>query len=140
KGYTGLGELLKNWGLSNQVEIAEDFMQQRSERTIRKRIFHEWKDEIIKRAHEIGNTTLPLDEIAEWWTTSEDVLSNADDFIFGSTTPTTVALETVINRFEQEIKEEGEKHKLILFLVSDGKFSGSAPLLLAAKLRTMGVT
>ncbi|GCE27576.1 hypothetical protein KDA_30600 [Dictyobacter alpinus] len=138
--YQGLGKFIRSIGINSIVNLAEGFAQKTMQQQIRKRIWDEVKEKVEIRALAIGSTTLALNELTTWWNDSGEMLENAEGLLFGKSTPVTEVLTKVIARFESELNLKEKGTQPILILISDGKFSSSNPLPLAAKLRAMGVT
>jgi nucleoside phosphorylase len=139
QGYAGLGDLAKRFGFSNQVDQAKGLFASYAQATIRRRIWNELKAEVETQAQQIGDTTLPIEEVAELWGKSADMLGNAEDLLFGST-PIAEVLTSIITRFERELLIRNKNTKPILLLISDGKYAHIDPLPLAERLHAMGVT
>lgn len=139
-GYKGLGNVMREIGLGMAVNRFSDIAKQRAYTAIRKRIWHEAKDEVEREVRNIGSITLSIDEMIAWWEQSGDLLGNAEDLLFGTTTPIAETLTQIIARFEKELSVRDNDTMPILFLISDGKYATADPIPLAEKLRTMGIT
>ena len=137
--YAGVGPLLRQWGLGTIIDSGEEIVKHQLQDTLRKRIWQNTKGAIEQRMRQIGDTTLPIDTLVEWWGKGGDMFANIEEIIFGKKTPIAEALQLAIERFEKDLKTRDSKTKAILFLLSDGKYTTTNPAPLAEKLRAMGV-
>ena len=139
KGYEGTGDLVRQLGLGGVASYVEGIAKRYTKAAARKYIWHKVKESIEEQFVKIGDTTLSIEETAQLWEDSEDVLSNAEELLFGDTL-VTEALAAVADRFERELRQRNKDTRPILLIVSDGKYSkvDSSPLI--KKLRALGVT
>ena len=122
KGYEGTTDLVRQLGLDGVARYVERIAERYTSQPVRKYIWHEVRIAVEEQLAQIGDTTLPIEEIAQFWEDSEDVLSNVEELIFGNT-PVKEVLAEVIKRFEREVRLRDKGIDLILFIVSDGKYS-----------------
>jgi hypothetical protein len=90
---------------------------------------------------QIGDTTLKVNQLAEFWRASADRLSDAEQLIFGDT-PMCEALGEIEKRFQRELlKLTGSREVVpLLLLVSDGDPTDGDPEPIAARIRELGVS
>ena len=137
--YQGLGNLARSLGLSNTVAMFSKAAKHLAQNEIRKRIWRQVSGRVEERVHKIGDTTVSLEELAELWSDSGDMLDNAEELLFGDT-PITDALSSITTRLEREMQERSKETHYVLLLISDGKYLDAEPLVLAKRLCSLGVT
>ncbi len=138
RGYSGLGDLVRQWGLGAIVEEAEHVIRSNAEGQVRHRIMLEVKNRLETQLETVEDTTLPIEEVAELWDNSEETLSNADELIFGNT-PMQEALVNVKERFDKELATRSGETISVLFLLSDGEPTDGDPLPVIQELKSLGV-
>lgn len=139
RGYEGTSDLVRNLGLGALWSTVERVARRIGKDAVLRRILNDLRPALEARAREIGDTTLPLEEVAQLWESSEVRLSNIKELIFGNT-PAKTALGTVVERFQRELQKRAPETQSILFWVSDGKFTDTDLLPLAKRLQSMGVS
>lgn len=139
KGFEGTGDLVRQLGLGGVASYVEGIAKHYTKAAARKYIWHEVKGAVEEQLVKIGDTTLSIEETAQLWEDSEDVLSNAKELLFGDT-PVTEVLAAVADRFERELHQRNKDTRPILLIVSDGKYSKVDASPLIKKLRALGVT
>ncbi len=138
QGYKGLGNFIKQFGVSNSVDRAQDILQQRTQSAVARRIWHEKRAAIEHALEQIGDTTVSIEEFVDLWGNSTGIFSEADELLFGDT-PIVDVLTKVIKRFKRDLEQRDKDTKPIFLLISDGKYAHIDPLPLIEKLRAMGV-
>lgn len=138
KGYAGTGDVIKSLGLGGILSFGKDLTQELGKRAIAKRLLGDKQPIIEMRASEIGDTTLPFEEVAQMWESSEITFDNAKELIFGNTSVKEVFV-SLVDRFQRELQSRESETQSILFLISDGKFTDIDPLPFAKKLQSMGI-
>lgn len=139
RGYEGAGDLVRQLGLGGVASYVEGIAKSYTKAAVRKYIWHKVKGAVEEELVKIGDTTLSIEEAAELWEGSEDILSNAEELLFGDT-PVTEVLATVTERFEKELRHRKKDTRPILLIVSDGKYSTGDTSPVIKKLRALGVT
>ena len=139
KGYEGTDDLVRQLGLDGVARYVEGIAKRYTKAAARKYIWHKVKGLVEEQLVKIGDTTLSIEEVAQLWEDSEDVLSNAEELLFGDT-PITEVLAAVAKRFERELRQRNKDTRPILLLVSDGKYSKVDSFPIIKKLRALGVT
>jgi len=138
-GYEGLGGIARQFGLGDLVRQAEGAVRASAEAEIRRKIMLEVKRRIENQLDAVGDTTLPVEEVAKLWDSSGETLGNAEELIFGMT-PMKQALNLVVERFRQELTNRPKGTQAVLFILSDGEPTDGDPRLAAESLRAMGIT
>lgn len=136
--YEGTAEIAQSLGLDGLWSIGEGWAKRLGKGAVLKRILRDLRPMLEARVKEIGDTTQSFEELVQLWETSEITLSNIRDLIFGDT-PVKEVLEAIVARFQRELQNRDQTTQSILFLVSDGKFTGTDPLPLAKQLQSLGV-
>ncbi|HYT40974.1 MAG TPA: CHAT domain-containing protein [Methylomirabilota bacterium] len=139
KGFEGAGDFVRQLGLEGIARYAEDIAKRYTKAAARKYIWHKVKRSVEEQLEKIGDTTLSIEEAAQLWEDSEDVLNNAEELLFGDT-PVNEALAVVAERFERELSQRNKDTRPILLIVSDGKYSNVDAVPFIKKLHTLGVT
>lgn len=137
-GYSGLGNLASQFGLGDLAREVENTVRANAESEIRRKIMLEVKRRLESQLQNVGDTTLPIEEIAKIWESSGETLSNAEELIFGDT-PMREGLTQVAKRFERELKKRGEDTVPVLFILSDGEPTDGNPLTIVETLKSLGV-
>lgn len=138
-GYGGLADLARSYGLGGLVNQAERTLRANAEAEIRQKIMLEVKRRIERQLVDIGDTTLPIEDVASLWDSSGETLGNAEELIFGNT-PMTEAMNLILARFQRELENRSEKTQPILFIVSDGEPTDGDPMPAIKGLQELGVT
>lgn len=94
-------DLVRQLGLSGAVSYFEDFTKRHIQALVQKRIWHEVKAPVEEQLTRIGDTTLAIEEVVQLWEDSEDVLTNAEELLFGNT-PVKELLAEAAERFRRE--------------------------------------
>ncbi len=136
--YSGLGNLAKQYGFGSLVRDVENTVRANAEAEIRRKIMLEVKRRLEKQLHAIGDTTLPIEEIARLWESSGEALTNAEELIFGNT-PMREGLTEVAKRFARELKTRDKDTVPVLFILSDGEPTDGNPLPELEILKPLGV-
>jgi len=139
ESYSGLGGLARQFGFGDLVNSAEETMKRNAEQEIRRKIMLEVRDRLEKSLKSIGDTTLPIHEVADISKDSEDAFNNAEELIFGMT-PMKQAFEMIVDRFKRELSKRPKETVPIMFIVSDGDPTDGDPTNHANELKNMGVT
>ncbi len=139
ESYKGLGGLASQYGLGSLVRDFERSARSSAEAQIRSKIMFEVKRRLEKELGRAGDTTLPVEDVAKLWNSSEESLSNAEELIYGNT-PMNEAMNRVKERFETEISMRSKDTTFTLFILSDGEPTDGDPLPAAQALKEMGVT
>lgn len=138
-GYAGLGDLARQLGFGGLVREVESTVRANAEAEIRRKIMLEVKRRLERQLQSIGDTTLPVEEIARLWESSGETLTNAEELIFGNT-PMRECLTEVVKRFERELKSRDKDTVPVLFILSDGEPTDGDPLPALEALRPLNVT
>ena len=139
RGYSGLGELARGWGLGGLVSEAESVLRANAESEIRSKVMLELKRRIEPSLASMADTTLPLEEVAKLWDKSGETLGNADEIIFWNT-PMREACEKIKTRFEKELRIRSKEIAPVLFILSDGEPTDGDPLPSIEAIKKIGVT
>ena len=139
KGYAGTGDVIKSLGLGGILSFGKDLTKGIGRKAVAKRLLRDMQPIIEAQVRKIGDTTLPFEEVAQMWESSEITFDSLQELIFGNT-PVTEVFATLVDRFQRELQQRESRTQSLLFLVSDGKFANSDPLPLAKKLQSMGVS
>ena len=139
QGFEGTGDLVRQLGLEGVTRYAEGIAKRFTKAAARKYVWHKVKRSVEEQLEKIGDTTLSIEEAAQLWEDSEDVLNNAEELLFGDT-PVNEALAVVVERFERELLQRNKDTRPILLIVSDGKYSKVDTFPFIKKLHTLGVT
>ena len=138
-GYAGLGDLAKQFGFGGLVREAERTVRANAEAEIRRKIMLEIKRRLERQLQNVGDTTMPIEEIAQLWESSGETLANAEELIFGNT-PMRECLFEMAKRFEREIKSRSKDTTPVLFILSDGEPTDGDPLPVLDQLKALGIT
>lgn len=138
KGYRGTSDVIKSLGLGDILSIGEGIVKRLGRDIIIKRILRDMSPIIENKIKDLGDVTLPFEELSILWNKSEINLQDVREVIFGNT-PIKEVFATIEKRFGREIEKRGKETQSLLFLVSDGKFADADPLPLARALQSMGV-
>lgn len=139
RGYEGTDEFLRERGLGDLMNLFQmAIIKPTAESQIRDRIKLEIKARLEKLLTAANDSTLTIEEIVELWGSSGDVLSSAEELIFGNT-PMKKALTKVAERFERELKARDKYTIPILFILSDGEPTDGDPLPIVQKLKSHGI-
>ncbi len=137
--YSGLGDLARQYGFGGLVRDVENTIRASAEAEIRRRIMHEVKERLEKQLQVVGDTTLPIEEVARLWESSGEALTNAEELIFGNT-PMRAGLTEVSKRFERELRTRDKDTIPVLFILSDGEPTDGNPLPVLETLKPHGIT
>jgi hypothetical protein len=105
---------------------------------VRKILFREAESEIFRELHKRGETTLPLEDVADLFESSEGGVDDVELLIYGMT-PMRRALRAVLERFAKERAVRPDDTVCILFILSDGQPNDGDPLPVARTLKDAGV-
>lgn len=137
--YGGLGNLARDFGLGSLAGSVERVARASAENEIRKRIMLEIRDRLQRSLNAVGDTTLPIEKVAEMTDDSKETMNNAEEFIFGNT-PMREAFTKIQRRFSQECEKRPEDTVPILFVISDGEPTDGNPNEIANQMKKSGVT
>lgn len=137
--YAGLGDLARQFGFGSLVREVESTVRATAEAEIRRKIMLEVKRRLERQLQSIGDTTLPVEEIARLWDSSEETLTNAEELIYGNT-PMRECLTEVAKRFERELKSRDKDTVSVLFILSDGEPTDGDPLPALEVIKSLNVT
>jgi len=138
--YQDLGSLARGLGLGGFVNQAESVLRTNAEAEIRRKIMLEVKYRLERQLSYVGDTTLPIEEVATLLSSGGETLTNAEELIYGDT-PMCEALTKATQRFERELATRSKDAVPVLFILSDGEPTDcSDPRSLAEALKTLGVT
>jgi len=108
----------------------------------RDRIIEYNQKQVMERLDKIGDTTLPIEEIADLWEREQvgdaDV-EKAKEWIYGGT-PMQQTFEIIAQRFRRERSKLASDTRPFLFVLSDGQPTDGNPLMIARSLKDSGVT
>ena len=124
-------------GQSNQNKakaLARELANASSDEEVRKIVIREVGSRLDKELSKHGNTTMPLEEVADLLETTEDVLEDAESLIYGMT-PMRNTLNAVKKRFEEELTKLPDDTIPVLFILSDGLPNDGDPLPIAQALK-----
>lgn len=138
-GYAGIGDLARQFGFGGLVREVESTVRASAEAEIRRKIMLEVKRRLERQLQSIGDTTLSIEEIARLWESSGEILTNAEELIFGNT-PMRECLTEVAKRFERELKSRDKDTVPVLFILSDGEPTDGDPLPALETLKSLNVT
>lgn len=108
----------------------------------RDRIIEYNQKQVMERLDKIGDTTLPIEEIADLWEreqVSDADIERAKEWIYGRT-PMQQTFEIIAQRFRRERSKLASDTRSFLFVLSDGQPTDGNPLLIANALKDSGVT
>lgn len=135
-GMGDLGSLAKSFGLGSFVKAAEEI----GKNEVRQRVAAEVQRRLRTRLRSIGDTTLTLEEFANFWEGSSTSLADAEPLIYGNT-PMCQVLRDVHNRFRREFEQvQGTDKSALLLLISDGEPTDGDPEPIAAEIKALGVS
>jgi hypothetical protein len=140
QGYEGTEDFLRQRGLGNLVDVFKNtVIKPTAETKIRERIMLEVKARLEKHLQMASDLTMPIEEVVHLWENSGDVLSSAEQLIFGNT-PMKKALMKVADRFKKELSIRDKDTVSTLFILSDGLPHDGDPLPIVQKLKSSGIT
>lgn len=136
-GGTGdLGSLARSLGLGSFVTAAEEI----GKNEVKRRVAAEVQRRLRTRLQSMGDTTLTIEEFANFWKGSSASLTDAEPLIYGNT-PMCHALRDVRDRFRREFERvQGTDRAALLLLISDGEPTDGDPEPIAAEIRALGVS
>lgn len=137
--YTGLGDLARQMGFGSIVRDVENSIRANAEGEIRRKIMLEIKQKLERELLHVGDTTMPIEEVASLWESSGQTLTNAEELIFGST-PMRECMIEIGKRFDRELRARGPDTTPVCFVLSDGESTDGDPLPAIEALKTLKVT
>jgi hypothetical protein len=137
--YSGLADIARRYSLGSYVDGVARSYRAEAEAEVRDRVLTDIADRLASSLRVLGETTLPINEVAALWNQSGRAFEQADQLIFGLT-PMCGALKEIEKRFEKELKAHGPETLATLFLLSDGEPTDGSPKETAAAIRDLGVT
>jgi hypothetical protein len=134
-GLGQLGALATSYGLGSFAAAVERI----GENEVRRRVAAELQCRLVARLRQLGDTTLELQDFADFWKGSSARLADAQPLIYGNT-PMCEALGAVRDRFRRELDRlSGRKVTSLLLVISDGEPTDGDPEPIAAEIRALGV-
>jgi hypothetical protein len=137
RGYEGLGGLAAQFGLGGLARSFESSIRANAESEIRRKVMLEVGRRLEKQLNAVGETTLPIEDIAGLWEDSSQALENAEELIFGNT-PMRGALTEVEGRLRREQSKQDKGKLSTLFILSDGDPTDGDPTDIAKSIKASG--
>lgn len=109
-----------------------------SDDEIRKIIVREIGGQLESELRKHGDTSMPLEQVANLLESKEDQLEDIESLVYGAT-PMKSALTTIKARFKQELARLPEDTVSVLFILSDGQPTDGDPMLIANNLKDEGI-
>jgi CHAT domain len=137
-GFGGLESLARSYGFGGLVESVKQGVRADAEAEVRNRVVAELQQRLSARLESIGDTTLDLDQVAEFWRGESSNWDDAEHFIFGDT-PMCAALWKTLDRFKCELARQDKRSMPVLLLVSDGEPTDGDPTSVGRQLHEQGI-
>jgi len=137
--FGGLAAAASEFGFGDIVRSVADATRSQVEDSIRERIISEIAGLLQRNAMEIGDSTLTVGELAEFWgTDGPATLEDIEPLIYGAT-PMSAAASAIKARFERTKAKLGGDPNSILLVISDGEPTDGNPQSSFEAMRGAGV-
>ncbi len=136
--YGGAADVARRY-LGSYVDQVERSYRTQAEAEVKNRVLAEVADRVASRLQTLGETTLTIQEVVDFWNQSGQAFEEAEELIFGAT-PMCGALKEIKDRFERELKQRPPGTLATLFLLSDGDPTDGSPKKTLEAIRDLGVT
>jgi len=136
--YGGIADVARRY-FGSYVDQIERSYRTQAETEVKNRVLAEVADRVASRLQTMGETTLTIQEVVDFWDQSGQAFEEAEELIFGAT-PMCGALKEIKERFERELKQRPPETLATLFLLSDGEPTDGSPKDILEAIRGLGVT